>query len=57
MGIPGLNVQEQGGELWFALDPDPKPFHFALAASDQEQVRSFHRAAIEAGGVDNGAPG
>lgn len=31
--------------------------HFAFQAKDQETVQRFHRAAIAAGGKDNGAPG
>lgn len=31
--------------------------HLAFQASDEEQVRRFHAAALSAGGADNGAPG
>jgi catechol 2,3-dioxygenase-like lactoylglutathione lyase family enzyme len=31
--------------------------HVAFAAEDRAQVDAFHSAALEAGGVDNGAPG
>jgi catechol 2,3-dioxygenase-like lactoylglutathione lyase family enzyme len=31
--------------------------HVCFAADAQEQVDAFHAAALEAGGVDNGAPG
>jgi catechol 2,3-dioxygenase-like lactoylglutathione lyase family enzyme len=31
--------------------------HIAFAAKDRETVDRFHRAAIAAGGTDNGAPG
>jgi catechol 2,3-dioxygenase-like lactoylglutathione lyase family enzyme len=38
--------------------PDPSgPLHVAFLAADREQVDAFHRAALGAGGVDNGAPG
>ena len=33
------------------------PVHVALAASDRAAVDAFHRAALAAGGIDNGAPG
>lgn len=33
------------------------PFHLCLAASSREAVASFHAAALDAGGTDNGAPG
>jgi predicted lactoylglutathione lyase len=31
--------------------------HIAFAASDRAAVDAFHRAAVQAGGADNGAPG
>ena len=31
--------------------------HLAFVAANREQVEAFHRAALEAGGKDNGAPG
>ena len=35
----------------------PGPIHLAFAAENRDQVREFHRAALAAGGRDNGAPG
>ncbi|MEL7261696.1 MAG: VOC family protein [Pseudomonadota bacterium] len=32
-------------------------FHVALQAQTRDQVDAFHAAAVQAGGVDNGAPG
>ena len=34
-----------------------KPIHIAIAAKDRVAVDAFYRAAIAAGGKDNGAPG
>ena len=34
-----------------------KPMHIAMAAQDRASVDAFYRAAIAAGGRDNGAPG
>jgi catechol 2,3-dioxygenase-like lactoylglutathione lyase family enzyme len=34
-----------------------RPIHVAILAKDRASVDAFHRAAIEAGGRDNGAPG
>src|SRR5471030_1086935 len=34
-----------------------KPIHIAIAARDRAAVDAFYRAAISAGGKDNGAPG
>jgi len=58
------------GEGWAMLGKDgrpqfwigvhgipPGPIHVAFAAENREQVRAFHRAALAAGGRDNGAPG
>ena len=46
------------GNFWFgSFGGSPGPIHIAFAASDREQVRQFHAAAIAAGGTDNGAPG
>jgi catechol 2,3-dioxygenase-like lactoylglutathione lyase family enzyme len=34
-----------------------KPIHVAIVAEDRRAVDAFHRAAIAAGGKDNGPPG
>ena len=34
-----------------------KPVHIAILAKDRASVDAFHRAALAAGGKDNGAPG
>jgi catechol 2,3-dioxygenase-like lactoylglutathione lyase family enzyme len=33
-----------------------RPTHFAFRAPSREAVDAFHRAGLEAGGIDNGAP-
>ena len=38
-------------------EENPAHLHLAFAAENREQVLAFHRAALEAGGKDNGAPG
>ena len=35
----------------------PAPLHLAFAADSRSQVDAFYKAAIAAGGKDNGAPG
>jgi catechol 2,3-dioxygenase-like lactoylglutathione lyase family enzyme len=35
----------------------PAPLHIAFAAATRAEVDAFHRAALAAGGTDNGAPG
>ena len=48
-------------ELWIdAADSPDGPFsrvHLAFRAADRAAVHAFHRAALAAGGRDNGAPG
>jgi len=45
-------------ELWIDRADGPlSHIHLAFQASGREQVESFHRAAIAAGGRDNGLPG
>lgn len=45
------------GEFWIADGERHVPMHIAFIAHSRAQVRAFHRAALEAGGRDNGAPG
>lgn len=42
---------------WFLGTGCKQPTHIAWKAETQEQVDAFHKAALEAGGKDNGAPG
>ena len=37
--------------------PTTPPLHLAFAAHNRQQVDDFHRAALDAGGTDHGAPG
>jgi catechol 2,3-dioxygenase-like lactoylglutathione lyase family enzyme len=41
----------------FQTDEKPARLHLALRAGTRRQVDEFHRAALAAGGKDNGAPG
>jgi catechol 2,3-dioxygenase-like lactoylglutathione lyase family enzyme len=48
------------GQTSLCLGPTqekPAHLHLALRAANREQVHAFHRAALAAGGKDNGAPG
>lgn len=50
--------RKQKPSLWLhATTQVPAPLHLAFAADDHEQVDAFHRAALAAGGKDNGPPG
>ena len=42
--------------IW-QTDEQPAHLHLAFAADTRQQVEAFHRAALAAGGRDNGAPG
>ncbi len=62
----GLKI-EQSGEGWFQLDElfvdaadartIPTHIHLAFQARDRAMVDAFYRAALAAGGTDNGPPG
>lgn len=39
------------------IEEKPAHLHLAFTAGNRRQVEAFHRAALEAGGKDNGAPG
>src|SRR5215210_3637007 len=41
----------------FLTAEKPAHLHLAFTAENREQVEAFYRAALEAGGKDNGAPG
>ena len=41
----------------FQTDEKPAHLHLAFAAETRQQVDAFYRAALAAGGKDNGAPG
>ena len=41
----------------YQTDEKPAHLHLAFTAENRQQVESFYRAALEAGGKDNGAPG
>ena len=41
----------------FQTDETPAHLHLAFVAEHRQQVEAFHRAALAAGGTDNGAPG
>ncbi len=41
----------------FQTEEKPAHLHLAFTAESRQQVDAFHRAALEAGGKDHGAPG
>jgi catechol 2,3-dioxygenase-like lactoylglutathione lyase family enzyme len=55
----GIELSSDGKVSLCLLQTDEKPAHLHLAfvAKNREQVQAFYRAALDAGGNDNGAPG
>jgi catechol 2,3-dioxygenase-like lactoylglutathione lyase family enzyme len=60
-GAPSYGIEMSAGGTaslcMFQSDDTPAPLHLAFTAENREQVDAFYRAAIAAGGKDNGAPG
>jgi catechol 2,3-dioxygenase-like lactoylglutathione lyase family enzyme len=58
-GPYGVGMGQAGKpSLWLHETKDrPTPMHIAFAAATRAQVDAFYRAALAAGGKDNGAPG
>ena len=57
-GAVGFGTDEHKPEFWVAArDPRGTGTHVAFRAADRATVDSFHAAALEAGGADNGPPG
>ncbi|HEY7963281.1 MAG: VOC family protein [Steroidobacterales bacterium] len=44
-------------DFWISSKAKVVPLHIAFEARSAEQVRAFHKAALAAGGRDNGKPG
>ena len=62
LGIPAVWEAERGAQFanLVVTDDEPRtsgPVHIAFVADSRDQVDAFHRAGIEAGARDNGAPG
>ncbi|MBF0679451.1 MAG: VOC family protein [Devosia sp.] len=66
LSVLSVPITASGGS-WFQVDElfvdtadgasQSTHVHLAFQAADPETVAAFHRAALAAGGVDNGAPG
>jgi catechol 2,3-dioxygenase-like lactoylglutathione lyase family enzyme len=56
-GIELVRPGDNGSLCLFLTDMQPAPLHLAFVAASRRQVDAFHRAALAAGGHDNGAPG
>ena len=57
-GEIGIGIGPEGSEDLGLAEGEPRaPIHIAFLANDPATVDAFHAAALEAGGIDNGAPG
>ncbi len=60
-GLPayGAELSSKGGVslCLFQTGERPAHLHLAFVAEHRQQVEAFYRAALQAGGKDNGAPG
>ncbi|MEX0851216.1 MAG: VOC family protein [Gaiellaceae bacterium] len=61
LGIPPIWESERGAQFANLVvsggDEPSGPVHAAFVADSREQVDAFHRAGLDAGYRDNGAPG
>ena len=44
-------------DFWITHEKAIVPLHLAFEAGSSDEVKAFHKAALAAGGRDNGAPG
>ena len=56
-GIELCRPDNNASLCMFQAREKPAPLHLAFAARSRAQVDAFYRAALEAGGKDNGPPG
>ena len=59
-GPLGVELSPKGGKsslCLFQTEEKPARLHLASSAGNRQQVDAFYRAALAAGGRDNGAPG
>jgi len=61
-GAPAYGVELCGPNsntslVLFQTEEKPAHLHLAFTAGNRQQVDAFYRAALEAGGKENGAPG
>ena len=52
-----LSLTDNTSLCLYQPEEKPAPLHLAFTAENRQQVNAFYRAALEAGGKDNGAPG
>jgi len=52
-----LSAKDEASLCLYQTEEKPAHLHLAFTAENRQQVDAFYRAALEAGGKDNGAPG
>jgi catechol 2,3-dioxygenase-like lactoylglutathione lyase family enzyme len=52
-----MSADSKSSLCLFQTKEKPAYLHLAFTAENRQQVEAFHRAALAAGGKDNGAPG
>jgi catechol 2,3-dioxygenase-like lactoylglutathione lyase family enzyme len=57
LGVEMCRPDNPASLCLFQTQEKPAHLHVAFAADNRQQVEAFHRAALEAGGKDNGGPG
>lgn len=57
LGVEMITPNSKASLCLFQTAEKPAYLHLAFAAETRAQVDAFHRAALAAGGKDNGAPG
>jgi catechol 2,3-dioxygenase-like lactoylglutathione lyase family enzyme len=57
LGVELSTPSSKASLCLFQTEEKPARLHLAFAAETRAQVDAFHRAALAAGGKDNGAPG
>ena len=56
-GVELCRPESKASLCLFQTGEKPAHLHLAFAAENRQQVEAFYRAALAAGGKDNGAPG
>jgi catechol 2,3-dioxygenase-like lactoylglutathione lyase family enzyme len=56
-GVELVTPKSNASLIPFQTQEKPAHLHLAFVAENRRQVDAFHRAALEAGAKDNGAPG
>ena len=56
-GVELITPKSKASLCIYQTEEKPAHLHLAFMAGNRRQVEAFHRAALAAGGKDNGAPG